>query len=419
LSRRERGGAVAGVVVSEGLGGYFFDDQAAIRAGAVRDGNTYAGTPLTPGFAQVREPAEAVSIQLVLDDGHVACGDCTGVQYTGVGGREPRFHAAELAAAIARDLAPALVGLDVRCFREASAAAETLAGAAGLGRAAAYGLSQALLAAAAHAAGHQLMARVIQDEWSLSGPLQRVPVYAQTGDDRRANADKMILKGVEVLPHGLINTPALVGADGGALVGYVEWLVGRIRELRPDGGHRPVIHLDVYGQIGAVADGDVGRCADILQRLERAAAPHRLRVEHPIHASGREEQIAALGELRALLRSRGSTVQLVADEWANTAEDIHRFAVAGAADLVQIKTPDLGALHHTVDAILDCRAHGVGAMLGGSCAETELSARATTHIGLATGVTQMLAKPGMGVDEGLMIVTNEMNRALALDRHLP
>ena len=90
---------------------------------------------------------------------------------------------------------------------------------------------------------------------------------------------------------------------------------------------------------GAVADGDVGRCAEILQRLERAAAPHRLRVEHPIHASAREEQIAALGELRALLRSRGATVQLVAGEWANTAGDIHRFAVAGAADLVQIKTP--------------------------------------------------------------------------------
>jgi methylaspartate ammonia-lyase len=30
----------------------------------------------------------------------------------------------------------------------------------------------------------------------------------------------------------------------------------------------------------------------------------------------------------------------------------------------------------------------------------------------------MLAKPGMGVDEGMMIVSNEMNRALALDRQL-
>ena len=33
---------------------------------------------------------------------------------------------------------------------------------------------------------------------------------------------------------------------------------------------------------------------------------------------------------------------------------------------------------------------------------------------MAAGADQMLAKPGMGVDEGIMIVTNEMNRVLAL-----
>jgi len=33
-------------------------------------------------------------------------------------------------------------------------------------------------------------------------------------------------------------------------------------------------------------------------------------------------------------------------------------------------------------------------------------------------VAQMLAKPGMGFDEGYTIVKNEMNRALRLDAHL-
>jgi methylaspartate ammonia-lyase len=33
---------------------------------------------------------------------------------------------------------------------------------------------------------------------------------------------------------------------------------------------------------------------------------------------------------------------------------------------------------------------------------------------MATGPDQILAKPGMGVDEGYMIVVNEMNRLLAL-----
>ncbi|MFQ3457918.1 methylaspartate ammonia-lyase, partial [Bradyrhizobium sp. UFLA01-814] len=52
--------------------------------------------------------------------------------------------------------------------------------------------------------------------------------------------------------------------------------------------------------------------------------------------------------------------------------------------------------------------------LGGTCAETDLSARTTANIGVATGVTQMLAKPGMGFDEGFSIVCNEMNRAVRL-----
>lgn len=73
--------------------GYFADDQAAIKAGAVRDGLAYPGAPRTPGFDAIRAPAEAVSVLLVLSDGHVAHGDCVSVQYSGVGGREPRLRA--------------------------------------------------------------------------------------------------------------------------------------------------------------------------------------------------------------------------------------------------------------------------------------------------------------------------------------
>jgi len=41
------------------------------------------------------------------------------------------------------------------------------------------------------------------------------------------------------------------------------------------------------------------------------------------------------------------------------------------------------------------------------------SARACAHVELATDAAQVLAKPGMGFDEGYMVVTNEMRRALA------
>ena len=108
-------------------------------------------------------------------------------------------------------------------------------------------------------------------------------------------------------------------------------------------------------------------------------------------------------------------MELVADEWANTVDDIHEFNRAGAADMIQIKTPDLGGLHHSVDAVLDCRRHGVLAHIGGSCCESDRSARACVHVALASGADQILAKPGMGVDEGLSIVANEMSRTLRLE----
>jgi methylaspartate ammonia-lyase len=122
-----------------------------------------------------------------------------------------------------------------------------------------------------------------------------------------------------------------------------------------------------------------------------------------------------MAELRGLLRGAGSGVELVADEWANTLADIQEFNRAGAADMIQIKTPDLGGLHHSVEAVLDCRRHGVLAHVGGSCCETDRSARACVHVALATGADQILAKPGMGVDEGLSIVGNEMARTLRLE----
>ncbi len=64
--------------------------------------------------------------------------------------------------------------------------------------------------------------------------------------------------------------------------------------------------------------------------------------------------------------------------------------------------------------MLDCRAHGVVAHLGGSCCETERSAQVSVHLALAAGADQLLAKPGMGVDEGLSIVRNELARTLAI-----
>jgi methylaspartate ammonia-lyase len=115
-----------------------------------------------------------------------------------------------------------------------------------------------------------------------------------------------------------------------------------------------------------------------------------------------------------VLAAAGSSVQLVADEWCNTAEDIEVFVAAGAADVIHVKVPDLGSLGNTVDALLLVRRSGLLAYCGGSATETDRSAQVTAHVAMACAADQILAKPGMGVDEGTMVVGNEMARVQAL-----
>ena len=322
---------IVDIVGCAGLGAFFFDDQAAIKAGAARDGYAYVGNAITPGYTAVREQAEATWVMLVLDDGYVAVGDCSSVQYSRIGGREPRLKAAELASCIEAHVAPHLRGTDVTSLQAACERVENLVlGVPGLGRAVAYGLSQALLDAASHAAGHHIMGRVIKDEWALPGPLATVPLYAQTGEDRHSGVDKMLLKRVDILPHGLINTPDLVGPGGDTLVEYVYFIRNRLARLVRDSDYLPVLHLDVYGMVGAEAGGSIPATAHILTRLEEAAGPHALRIEYPIDGGSRDGQIEVMGDLRAELARRGSRVQLIADEWANIFEDIEGFVDAGA-----------------------------------------------------------------------------------------
>ena len=82
--------------------------------------------------------------------------------------------------------------------------------------------------------------------------------------------------------------------------------------------------------------------------------------------------------------------------------------------MIQIKTPDLGSVHNTVEAVLYCKGKGVSAYQGGTCNETNRSAEVCVQCAMAAQPEQILAKPGMGVDEGFMICYNEMRRVLAL-----
>ena len=358
---------------------------------------------------------ESISVMLVLDDGEVAYGDCAAVQYSGAGGRDPLFRAKDFIPIIEKYIAPKLIGREVTGFRPL---AEEIDGMKVNGKrlhtAIRYGVTQAILDAAAKAK-KVTMAEVIRDEYNTGVEFKKVPIFAQSGDDRYNNVDKMIIKGADVLPHALINNvDEKLGRNGEILKEYVGWLRNRIMELRTSEDYSPVLHIDVYGTIGAAFNLDNEKMANYLGELEKAASPFKLRIEGPMDVENREGQLKALKALKETLHRKGIKVQIVADEWCNTWDDIKLFTDEKAADMIQIKTPDLGGVNNIVESILYCKQHGVGAYCGGTCNETDRSAQVCTNIAIACGADQCLAKPGMGVDEGFMIVYNEMMRVLAL-----
>lgn len=405
---------IKNVIASPGLTGFFFDDQAAIKNNAVEDGATYYGKIETPGFSNIRQAGESISIMLILDDGQVAYGDCAAVQYSGTGGRDPLFLAKEFISIINKEIAHLLIGKDLKSFKSLAELVDNYSkNGCKLHTAIRYGVTQALLDAVAKAK-YCTRTEVVLQEYGLKSILKPIPIFCQTGDDRYLNADKIIIKHADVLPHGLINNvDTKLGKHGEKLLGYIKWLKERIKKIG-DENYEPIFHVDVYGTIGLAFNNNLEEMVDYLLDLEKVSSPFKIRIEGPVDVGSKTEQIKSLKLLRNSLKESNSSVEIVADEWCNSLEDIKDFVDAEAADMVQIKTPDLGGINNIIEAVLYCKQHGIGAYQGGTCNETDRSAQICTDIALATRPNQVLAKPGMGVDEGLMIVYNEMQRILTL-----
>jgi methylaspartate ammonia-lyase len=402
-------------IFTRGAAAFFFDDQRAIRKGAGHDGFFYEGTPITPGFSRIRMAGESISVMLVLEDGQVALGDCAAIQYSGAGGRDPLFLADDNLRFLEEHLRPKLEGREIESFR---AMAKEFCSSEFDGQrmhtALRYGVSQALLDARAKSR-HKLRCEIVCEEYGLPICVDTVPIFGQSGDNRYENADKMILKRVDVLPHGLINNiDDKLGADGGKLKEYIRWLVARIERHKPSTDYRPVLHIDVYGTIGVIFGNDPLKVAEYMASLEADAGPLDLYIEGPVDMEGKPRQLEAFAKIKAELRRLGAPVGIVADEWCNTVEDVKDFIAADACQMVQIKTPVLGGIQETIESVLYCNSHGMEAYQGGTCNETDVSAQCCVHLAMATRPKQMLAKPGMGFDEGFTTVRNEMERIRAV-----
>jgi len=394
------------ILAIPGTSTYYYEDVSYLQNHAVPLAERYQTPSLNPDFKFLREPGEIVSIGLVTDLG-VFWGDCVSVVYGGKAGRKSVFRSADGIREIKETLARELEGYRIESFKKSC---EELT--SSLSLPVAYGLSQALLSAQAKKTD-AAMAEVICREWDL--PLPKTPVALHgSSRDRYAMVDKMMVRQVESFPHLLVDDiEEQLGKAGEKIISYIKELSGRAQKYYPK-DLLPTLHFDFHGAIAKIFDFDMEKIVSFVLESEKEAKPFRLRMESLAILNSREDQIEWSHAFKRKLTEKNSTAQLVVDEWANTYEDILAFATQRACDMIQIKTPDLGSIHHSIQAVLECKKNSIQSLLGGSCNETMLSATLTTHIGLATQPTCMMVKPGMGFDEGFALIKNEMTRTLAI-----
>ena len=403
------------VVFSVGQSGYLHRDLMAIKAGARADGFIFHGAPVLPGYKSIVEAGTTISVMLALEDGQVAFGDCADVILAGAAGRDRVFNADEHLDVLNREIRKRLTGLDVSAFRANAETFDRLQfGGKPMHMALRYGITQALLHATA-LSRHETMAEVIAREYQSTVSETPIAILASGHRDDPLQLDRTILKRPELLPHASFTTVEHVGRSGEKLLAFADTVATRLRQIGGD-DYRPRIHLDVYGTLGELFGDDIDKIAGYLARLGETVQPYGFIIESPIIAKTQREQIDLYRTLLATLRRNGTKVGVIVDEWCNTLEDVKLFTDEKAADFLQIKTPDLGGINNSIEAVLYCKRHGMGAALGGTANETDQSARICTHVGLACQPDFMLSKPGLGVDEALMIQRNEMGRTLALLR---
>lgn len=367
----------------------------------------YKGQPVTPGFRTIRQSGAAISFILFFRD-KSAFGDAVSVQYAGSGGREEPLHGEISLYHILKHLNENLIHIEFTSFKAACIYFEQCSSHLPYFKAIAYGISQALLDAFAQ---HRFcsMAEIIKSEYGLQpkGPLPNI--LCQTDSHDISQIDRMILKGADIFPHANFNCQDRIGPDGSRFVQYVSAVREKIRSH--SNNRISALHFDLYGTLGECFSYDINRIAMYLLELERLVSPYPLQIETPVLAENKTHQFALMSGLRETLRRHHSSIKLIVDEWCNTVQDVQEAISAQAADIIHIKTPDMGCLSHSIDAVLLCVNNGVGSYLGGSSNETEISAKATAQIAVALRPTQVLAKPCMGAEAGIMMIRNEMKRA--------
>ena len=83
--------------------------------------------------------------------------------------------------------------------------------------------------------------------------------------------------------------------------------------------------------------------------------------------------------------------------------------------MAQIKTPDLGGINNSIEAVLYCKQHHMGAYLGGPVTKPIVQPKLEHTLPWLLPPFNTLPNPVWAWMKGYMIVYNEMSRILALN----
>lgn len=397
------------VLTSVNWGSYYFEDLARIRRDLISTPDRYH-TPTEHGsYPMVRTPVPAVSIGLVLASGFVAWGDCVPVSFSGKSGRALPKDPQELARWIEktlgswfehRSVVPWIV-LEKDFLSEFSEIPAFVR----------YGVSQAMVSAASSTTGKPCW-QIFSEDLGYQNPTECIKLHGSCGGDWGDTVDRMLARRLEYLPQGQFEfLDPQIGADGRALNLWIEGFKERSKRF----GYLPTLTLDFHGALDDLCEQNLELVANMIESIAKTAAPHSCHIESPLMAPDFDVFKMRIFKLKEILNRRGlhaPRLRIVADEWANSLSDIRQLIVEGGVDGIHIKMPDTGALSECAMAVDVIRAAGKFALLGGSCTETILGARATAHLAVVSKPDAVLVKPGMGFDESFAYLDGEMKRAI-------
>lgn len=389
-----------------GWGGYFFEDIDKIRQKFIRMADRYHSSTDHDRYPFVRTSAPVVGVGIKLDDGSVHWGDGVAVSFGGKAGRAGPGSPDELEKWFKSDFKSWCVGRDVSTWQHLEES--FLKGQKTTPPFVRYAVSQAFLSACSHV--NQLpSASLIARDLGLTVSKTPIPLHGSSGANWDDTVDRMLARKLIYLPQGQFeNLDAQIGSGGGQLFKWIDGFKQRAARFN----YKPTLTLDFHGALDSIFAGSDIKIADFIIAMAQNAAPHALHLESPIVGRTLEDHAKRLSTIRLRVQGSSPSTKIIADEWANEVADIKLLIDQHAVDGVHIKMPDTGSLSECAEAVKICKKAKIFSLLGGSCTETDIGARASVHLAMACQPDALLVKPGMGFDESFALMHNEMARAL-------